>query len=279
MPPEPARYGSAVYGVARYASASAPPPPPAPSPTRPPRRRPPQAMNDPLQNRLNMIGACLALAHQPEHQPTWEDQPPLDLTTDMETLGTLHTAATALAATLAGPITGAADAKAEAETALEDAAFVLARALCAHFRKTGDLASCSQVDFSKSAIKRLRDQDLIATATTIKTLGTTASADPTAVNRGVTPARLTALTAALTAYTALVNKPRTMISDRAAQRQELETRVAACLAHLEEMDDLVLQLDTTAPGRHFINAWKNARVIVDAGHGPGEEEPPTPPTP
>lgn len=32
-------------------------------------------------------------------------------------------------------------------------------------------------------------------------------------------------------------------------------------------------------GRRFIAAWKQARIIVDAGHGPGEDTPPTPPTP
>lgn len=236
-------------------------------------------MNDPLQNRLNMIGACLALANDPAHLPIWQAQPPLDLTADMATLGTLHTAAINLAAELAGPITGAADSKADAETALEDATFLLARALCVHFRKKGDLAQLSQVDLSKSAIKRLRDQDLIATATAVKNLATTASADPAAAGRGVTPARLTALGTALTAYATLVNKPRSMISDRAAQRKELETRVAAAMAHIEEMDDLVLQLAGTTNGDHFLAAWKSARNVIDAGHGPGEDAPPAPPTP
>ena len=41
---------------------------------------------------------------------------------------------------------------------------------------------------------------------------------------------------------------------------------------VEAIDDLVVQFDGTPAGRTFIAAWKQARIIVDGGHGPGEDE-------
>ena len=43
---------------------------------------------------------------------------------------------------------------------------------------------------------------------------------------------------------------------------------------VEAIDDLVVQFDGTPAGRTFIAAWKQARMIVDGGHGPGEEDAP-----
>jgi hypothetical protein len=39
-----------------------------------------------------------------------------------------------------------------------------------------------------------------------------------------------------------------------------------------DLDDLVLQFEGSDPGARFIQASKKARIIVDADHGPGEEE-------
>jgi hypothetical protein len=59
----------------------------------------------------------------------------------------------------------------------------------------------------------------------------------------------------------------------------VETRVAGLVARAEELDDLVVQFDGSAAGRAFGAAWKQARLIVDAGHGPGEEPAPGGSTP
>jgi hypothetical protein len=44
------------------------------------------------------------------------------------------------------------------------------------------------------------------------------------------------------------------------------------------MDDLVMQYDGTDAGKRFIQAWKQARIIVDTGGGHASTAP-TPPTP
>jgi hypothetical protein len=232
-------------------------------------------MNDPLQNRLNMLGACLNLAHSDEYRPIWHSLPPLDFTADMVTLGSLYDSASGLAADIAGAITGTTDDKAAAETVLEDLDYQLARAVFNHCKKTDDPANCAKVNFSKSAIQRLRNQDLIATSTLIRDLAQSFLAVPAAAGRGITAARITALTAALADFAALVNAPRGQIANKTVMVRELETRVAAGVDHITDMDDLVLQLAGTPAGDLFAAAWKQTRMVIDAGHGPGDE-PPTP---
>ena len=59
-------------------------------------------------------------------------------------------------------------------------------------------------------------------------------------------------------------------TNRGGLIRDILTRVADLMNQIEALDDLVVQFDGTAPGRTFIAAWKQARIIVDAGHGPGE---------
>ena len=145
--------------------------------------------------------------------------------------------------------------KAVAETALEDAAFVLARALAIHFKKSGDLDRHGKVDVTKSEIMKLRTQELVNKTTAIRDLGT----------------------AAITAFSAVMSTPRGQIVNRSALLKEVETDVAALLEKVGDMDDLVVQFDGSDAGKRFIEARKRARIIVDSGGGGGTA--PTPPTP
>ena len=65
-------------------------------------------------------------------------------------------------------------------------------------------------------------------------------------------ARITALTNAITAFSALLNAPRGQIANRAALIRDVETNVAELLTKVEALDDLVLQFDATPAGRNFI---------------------------
>ena len=96
-----------------------------------------------------------------------------------------------------------------------------------------------------------------------------ASAEPNAADRGVTPARVTALSAALTAFATQLNAPRGQIANRSTLIRDVETRVAGLVARAEDLDDLVLQFDGTPAGLTFIAAWKQARIIIDSGTGTG----------
>lgn len=239
-------------------------------------------MNDQITNQLDMVGTCLNVADKPENYAVWNGQPPLDFGTDLSAIRGEHQSIRALVVLADAATTGPADAKATAETTLENTAYLLARACTAHFRKTGNLTDLAKVDLKKGGIQKLRDQALITTGTLIRDLAQTASTQPGAAGRGVNTARITALTNAVNAFSALLNAPRGQIASRSALKREVATRVAGLLGLVEAIDDLVVQFDTTPAGRTFIAAWRQARFIVDGGHGPGEEDAPggggTPPT-
>ena len=222
-------------------------------------------MNSRLQVQLNMVGAASPLARASDYKPAWDGQPPADFGTDIVQLATDY---------------GATDAKAVAKTALEDAAFVLARALAVHFKKSGDLDRHGKVDVTKSEIMKLRTQELVNKTTSIRDLGTAAVSEAGTAGRGVTAARVAALTATITGFSNVMSTPRGQIVNRSALLKEVETDVAALLEKVSDLDDLVVQFDSGDAGNRFKEAWKRARIIVDSGGGGGTTPtPPTPPTP
>lgn len=224
-------------------------------------------MNLRNQNQLSMVGACLTLAHSSDYKPVWTGKDPADFATDLGQLATQYAAVMAKAAQVDAATGGAADAKALAEGALEDSAYVLARALANHFQKNGDLDRRGKVDLSRSDIVRLRTQDLLNQATAIRDLGLVAQSEPGAPGRGVTAARVTTLTAAIQVFSQVMNSPRGQIVNRSTLLKEVETDIAVLMALLGDLDDLVLQFDGQADGRRLIEAWKRARTIVDTGSG------------
>ena len=227
-----------------------------------------------------MVGACITTANTPENKAVWNGNPPLDFTTDIATLKTDYTAVIQKAALADGASGGAGDAKAQAETALEDAAYILARALANHFKKTNNLEKLAQVDVTKSEIVQLRQQNLLDKTTAIRDLANATVAEPGAAGRGVTAARITTLTNALNAFTAVMNLPRGQIVNRSTLLKEVDTDTADLLEQVADLDDLVQQFDSTDAGKRFIEAWKRARIIVDTGGGHSNGgTPPTPPTP
>ncbi len=228
-----------------------------------------------------MVGTCISTAASTEYKPAWYGQPPAAFGTDLATLTTDYgkiSAAHSLAMAATG---GAGDEKALAEAALEASAHGLARACANHFRKSGDADRRGKVDFTKTDIARLRDRELIDQSTAIRDIAQAATTEPGAADRGVTPARIAALTAAIASFEGLLTKPRSQIVNRSALLKEIATDTAALLEDLRDLDDLVLQFTATPAGQRFARAWKNARTIVDAGGGHADDEEgetPTPPT-
>lgn len=237
-------------------------------------------MNNRLQNQLNMVGACITVAQSADYKNIWSGNPPADFGADLIKLTADYGAVTAKAAQADAAAGGAADAKAVAETALEDAAYVLARALAVHFKKTGDLDRRGKVNLTKTAIVKLRAQELADKATAIRELARVALSEPGAEGRGVTAARVASLAAAINAYAGVMNTPRGQIVNRGTLLREVETDIAALMESVRDLDDLVLQFGGSDAGNRFIEAWKRARIIVDAGSGhASEEKTPAPTTP
>ena len=248
-------------------------------------------MNDNTSNKLDMAKACITLVEKPESIIIWQGQPPLDFAADFARMKQTYTGLRGLAIAADTDNSGDADAKSDAEDALEALALQLAAALRNHFKKTGNTSDRAKVTFPKRALVRLRDQILITRCTEIRDLAMQARDESGAQGRGVTQAKITALTAAIALFDDLQRKPRTSIGSSATKRRELVTGVADLIEQLADLDDLVAQLEPTAPsapsvtGRSpeavaaFIADWKRQRKVIDAGHGPTEEDQqPTPPT-
>jgi hypothetical protein len=236
-------------------------------------------MNLELTGQIKMVGACITVANDNNNQPVWKGQPPLDFETDITALGAGYEAVLQKDALADGATGGAGDAKSQAETVLENTAFILARALANHFKKTGDLDHLGKVNFTKTDIVRLRNQDLLDQSTAIRDLGAATVAEPDAAGRGVTPARVAALTAAIGGFKAVMNNPRGQVVNRSTLKKEVATDVAALVSAVTDMDDLVMQFDGTDAGKRFIEAWKRARNIVISGGGHNAAPAPTPPSP
>ncbi|MCX6854938.1 MAG: hypothetical protein NTV80_08540 [Verrucomicrobia bacterium] len=226
-------------------------------------------MTSRLQNHLNMIGTCITVAQSPEHKTAWEGQEPADFTTDIDKLATDYSALSLKAAQAEAATGGAADEKAIAEATLENLAHVVARALANHFKKTGNRDRLGKVDYTKSELVKLRTQELVNHTTAIRDFAQAAVAEPDAAKRGITPARLATLSSAIAGYTKVMNAPRGQIINRNTLIKEVETDTAALLESIHDLDDLVLQFDTTPTGHRFLEAWKRARIIVDVGGGQG----------
>lgn len=242
-------------------------------------------MNDILTNQLNMVAACLNIADNSQFKPVWDGQPPLDFGTDLGQLKARYGETIGIAALAGAATTGGADAKDVAETLLENLGFQLCRALALHYKKTGNLTERAKVDIRIGVLQKLRDQALVTKSIEIRDLANVAKEESGASGRGVTAARIAAYSAAIMVFNDLRSKPRGQIINRSTHLRDLTTRVAAHVEALIDLDDLVLQMDTTEAGRLFINAWQQARIVVAAGHGPKADPetpspapPPAPPT-
>ena len=147
-------------------------------------------MNDILTNQLNMIGACIATATTPEHMLVWNGQEPADFAADLNVFQTHYGQARDVAYLAGSATTGSANAKDVAETALENLAFQMARALAGHYKKSGNLINRAKVNIRLGALQKLRDQALVTRSIEIRDLANSATAEPGASTRGITTARI-----------------------------------------------------------------------------------------
>jgi len=220
-----------------------------------------------------MVGSCLTVAHDTKYQPVWSGQSPVSFERGLVTLQAGYLSLTLKASEAESANGGASATKAEARTTLVDCAHVLARALAVHLKRTGDLTRRGQIDFSRSGLVCLRENNLVPKAIIIRDIGATVQAEPSAGDNGVTPANVEALTAAIDVFQTLITIPRGKIVNRMTMLKEVETDIVALVALVRDLNDLVLQFGGTEAGRGFIEAWKNARRIIDRV---GEFQKPTP---
>ncbi len=184
-------------------------------------------------------------------------------------------------APLTGATQGLRDLRAELETLLH----VLARAGFEACDQLGRAEDAGKLDLTPSDLHNSRAVALAATAETVLdlveplTVAPLGGAGTVPEGSGVTAARVAAVDDLWDRYRAAVGAPAGARARRKALSEELPEDVRALEAIFARADNLVIQFGTTAAGRSFVDAWFNARRVVDLGRRAAKPKsaPATPP--
>ena len=166
---------------------------------------------------------------------------------------------------------GIAQDKQAARQAMCAAALPIANAVHAYAVKTKNNTLAMSVDFSMSDLTGGRD---VTSRDNCQNIYTTANTNiANLANYGVTAAKLTALTNAITAYNLLISKPRDTRAQGKTVTGNLQAEFDAADEDLGIMDDLTGQITVAK----FVSDYNNARIIVDTAASHASPTPPTPP--
>jgi len=226
---------------------------------------------------MNMASSCLGVAFHPDYKPVWFNQEPLALSSELAEAQAAYTAALSKAAQADAADGGAVHVKALAQIELWDKAYLVTRALSFHFKRRGEVDRLSRVDLSRSSFRKLRKQRLVSRTTAIRDLAQGALGEPDATSRGLTVASVDALSAAITAYSNVLNLPRSQSVNQGTLLKESDQEAAALSERFRDLTDLVIQFGSTELGARFVEAWRRARIILDSGR-PGSANAGTPAT-
>ena len=214
-------------------------------------------MNSKSENELSgLLSLTVAIDR---HEPVWKTLPAwLKYYSDFKTTAAIQ----ADALKQARP-SGLAEDKQALREAMCGTAAIVAAAVASHAHDLGNHDLKKRASFTKNDLLRGRD-----TLSATKCQGILAAA----------PAKLTDLSAKITAYQGVLTKPTDARKQARAATQSLEagfTRARELLtAHL---DKLILQFETTAP--EFYQDYRNSRTPPAAAATHTTAEEPTPPAP
>lgn len=234
-------------------------------------------MKDEFSNRLTMFQTARDLLNLPERKAVWLNVNPTIFTTKVAALDPALTALENYCQAHGVDITGAAEDKDKEETDVESVGHQLGRLLTQWFRDQSDETSAATCDLSLSKWRKLRDTTLILKAREIRDLALPVAATPQGFTYGITSALVQKLTDEVNEYEDVVTKPATSIAQRKARTLGLRAEFKKVETQYEGLDDLILAYNQTEAGRSLIAAYKESRIIRDAGHG--AKKPVVPPTP
>ena len=237
-------------------------------------------MKDEFSNRLTMFKTARDLLNLPERKPVWLNVNPTIFTTKVAALDPAITALEAYCQAQGIDITGAAVDKDKEETDVENVAHTLGRLLVQWFRDQSDETNAAKCDLSLTGWRGMRDVALILKAREIRDLALPIASIPAGFAYGIASSLVQKLTDEVNEYEQVLTTPQTSIAQRKARTLGLRAEFNKVEAKFEGLDDLILAFNTTEAGRSLIAAYKAARIIRDAGHGPTPPPvPPVPPTP
>lgn len=237
-------------------------------------------MQDEFTNRLTGFTTSLDTLFLEENKPVWQGQAPEIFEEKVEEAKIMIEEIQTAQKDQEAGIEGAAEEKEREEDELEDAAYVLAQALVLYFRDHQQEAEAGALDLTPSDWDGLRDQQLLTKSQLVieQAQALIAGADAvTAAKYGINAAAVAALTKERGDFDEIINAPAVAIAIRKALTKGFRPAFKLAEKKFKDLDKLILQFRGTSLGKALIAAWKNARQVKDAGHGPGTPATPTPP--
>ncbi|HTX22706.1 MAG TPA: hypothetical protein VMD27_12735 [Candidatus Aquilonibacter sp.] len=228
-------------------------------------------MRDILTNKLGSFQSTLAVADEPENQPIWQNQPPQAFS---DGLALARTAVAGLATTGAAqslPTTGSTAALKALRGQFTTALLPLARATFQCLTSLGRTEDAAKVDVTGSHLHDARAVALAGIGETVLDLAeplSTATGSQSAAGDkyGVTADKVSAMDALWQKYSTAVGAPVGARAKRKAMSNQLPGQFAGVEQQFSALDDLVIQFRGTPAGDLFVDAWFNARHVVDLGH-------------
>jgi uncharacterized protein YyaL (SSP411 family) len=173
------------------------------------------------------------------------------------------------------PLEGITDEKAQKRGTLEDLALEIADQISAFAAKSSDVALTAQAHVSRSSLDQAQDNDLVQTAERIRDAANTNVA--ALADYGVTAAEVTALSNAITAFSAMKAAPRIAKASKSGATQSIASLVQSARSLFRnQIDKLMTPFRKTNP--EFYTAYFAARVIVNRA-ATQSTPPPAPPAP
>jgi hypothetical protein len=244
-------------------------------------------MKDTLDNKLSSFTATLDVADQADFQPVWHGQPPAAFAVGLTAVRAQVTTLRTKAAKQSAPPAGNAEALKTLRKNFEKKLHVLARATYQALKRLNRPEDAEQANLTPSDFSHARANNLAGLGETILDLAeplTTAPAgggDAPGVAYGVTADRVAAVNTLWENYSTAIGAPRGARAERKALTDALPDDFRTVEAAFAALDDLVVQFpDADEPhpqAQEFMDAWFNARKVVDLGRRAAKPNPPTPP--
>lgn len=241
-------------------------------------------MKDEFHIKNSMYSRVRQILRNPQTEPLWHDQPPF-LTARVALFETEATGLGAFGESQSVPVSGFTEQQNLAETALEDAAHPLARAVRLYYREMDNHLEASGWDLALTDWRRMRENALLEKAKALRTvaLSLTTGTPPPGAPFGITADAVNSLGDVIDDYQVIIGGPGAARAGRKAKTAALRPRYRVVDGLLEDIDDLIIALKNKSDAhRLFVESYFNARRI--GGHTPPDEEEnppasPTPPTP
>jgi hypothetical protein len=239
-------------------------------------------MKDTLTSKLGSFQATLAVADKDENKPIWQNKPPLAFT---EGIGAARQAVKRLisvGAEQSTGISGTTDALRGLRKRFESALHSLTRATFRCLKKMGKEEEAAKANLTPSNLHDARAVALAGIGETVLDLAEPLSKSPgdgqpvPGEKFGVTAARVADVDELWSDYSTAVGAPGSARAERKALTDALPGQFATVEESFSELDDLAIQFRGTEAGDRFVDAWFNARRVVDTGRRAAKPNPTTP---